>query len=188
MRPVEVTLLLWMFAPLVAAQDKPPAVNADAAILQDFTKRVGEYVKLHKSVEDSLPRLKKTESPEKIERHEHELARRIREARGPAGEGAIFTPEIGAEFKRLIALAMQGQKATVVKQSLKHAEPVRAPKRLRVNHSYPEHLPLQSTPPTLLENLPRLPPELEYRIVGHDLILRDAKANLVVDLVPNAIP
>ena len=189
MRQAQLTLVFWTLPLIMAGQEKTPvAVNADATIVQDFEKRVGEYLKLHKSVEGSLPRLKKTENPEKIERHEHELARKIREARGPVGQGAIFTPEIGAEFKRLISIAMQGQKATVVKQSLKHAEPVNLSKRLRVNHSYPEHLPLQSTPPTLLENLPKLPPDLEYRVVGHDLILRDAKANLIVDLLPNAIP
>ena len=31
-------------------------------------------------------------------------------------------------------------------------------------------------------------PEVEYRVVGHDLLLRDVEANLVVDLIPNAIP
>jgi hypothetical protein len=74
-----------------------------------------------------------------------------------------------------------------IEKSLKHAEPVRMP-RLRINHAYPEHVPLQSTPPTLLQNLPRLPPDIEYRIVGHDLTLLDAKANLIIDLIPNAIP
>jgi hypothetical protein len=47
---------------------------------------------------------------------------------------------------------------------------------------------LQSTPPTILMNLPRLPPELEYRINGRALVLRDTNANLVVDLIPDAIP
>lgn len=188
MRPAQLIPVFWTLPLAVAGQSQPPAVNADAAIVQDFAKRIGEYQKLQKSVEGSLPRLKKTENPEKIERHEHELARKIREARGSAGQGAMFTPEIGGEFKRLISLAMQGQKAAVVQKSLKHAEPVHLAKRLRVNHSYPEHIPLQSTPPTLLENLPKLPPELEYRVVGRDLILRDAKANLIVDLLPDAIP
>jgi hypothetical protein len=169
MRLTQLTLVFWTLPFVVAGQEKPPvAVNADAAIVQDFEKRIADYQKLRKSVEGSLPRLKKTENPEKIERHEHELGRKIREARGPAGQGAIVTPEIGAEFK--------------------HAEPVHLSKSLRVNHSYPEHLPLQSTPPTLLDNLPKLPPDLEYRVVGHDLILRDAKANLIVDLLPNAVP
>jgi hypothetical protein len=73
-----------------------------------------------------------------------------------------------------------------VKKSLARAEPVRL--TLHVNDTYPAKIPLQSTPPTILLNLPRLPPELEYRIVGHALVLRDAVANVVVDLIPDAIP
>jgi hypothetical protein len=36
--------------------------------------------------------------------------------------------------------------------------------------------------------LPELPPELSYRFVGRDLVLKDIKAGLVVDVLPNAIP
>jgi hypothetical protein len=36
-------------------------------------------------------------------------------------------------------------------------------------------------------NLPPLPAELEYRVVGHSLILRDIEANLIVDFIVNAI-
>jgi hypothetical protein len=49
-------------------------------------------------------------------------------------------------------------------------------------------LPLQSTPPSLLANFPELPKEVEYRIVGHNLILRDVDANLIIDFLTNAIP
>jgi hypothetical protein len=49
-------------------------------------------------------------------------------------------------------------------------------------------MPLTTTPPTLLSKLPQLPPELAYRIVGRDLTLKDTKAGLIVDLIPNAIP
>jgi hypothetical protein len=59
---------------------------------------------------------------------------------------------------------------------------------LKVNEAYPPNIPLQSTPATILLNLPRLPQELEYRIAGHALVLRDAVANIVVDLMPDAIP
>jgi hypothetical protein len=59
---------------------------------------------------------------------------------------------------------------------------------LEVNQEYPQTSALQSTPPTLLSNLPKLPPELEYRIVGQELVLLDTKANLIVDLLPDALP
>ena len=49
-------------------------------------------------------------------------------------------------------------------------------------------MPLQSTPPSLLMNLPDLPKGLEYRLLGNELVLRDADANVIVDYVPNAVP
>ena len=58
---------------------------------------------------------------------------------------------------------------------------------LRVNESYPAGAPLPTVPPSLLLNLPPLPPEVEYRIVGTDLILHDVEANLIVDWIPDAI-
>src|SRR6266478_1757686 len=68
---------------LANAQQGPP-VNAGAAILQDFEKRVAGYVKAHKAAEGKLHSLKPTPSPEKIARHERELRRSIREARRSA--------------------------------------------------------------------------------------------------------
>jgi hypothetical protein len=32
-----------------------------------------------------------------------------------------------------------------------------------------------------------LPPQVDYRIVGKALLLRDVDANLIVDYIPNAI-
>jgi hypothetical protein len=81
---------------------------------------------------------------------------------------------------------MRDGNQTRVQASLKRAEPVQW--KLRVNDSFPAHLPLQSTPPTVLANLPKLPPELEYRVVGHGLVLRDVDANLVIDYIAAAIP
>jgi hypothetical protein len=43
-------------------------------------------------------------------------------------------------------------------------------------------------PPTLLINLPQLPREVAYRIVGHDLVLLDTEARIVVDFIPGVIP
>jgi hypothetical protein len=35
--------------------------------------------------------------------------------------------------------------------------------------------------------LPKLPKELEFRFVGSTLILRDTKANIIADILPNAL-
>jgi hypothetical protein len=160
-------------------------VNHDSAVIADFEARVADYVKLRKKVRGDAV-LKPTTSPEVILQRQTELAKKIREGRPDAAQGAIFTPPVAAEFRRLIGLTMQGPEAHRIRKSLRDAEPTRAP--IQVNGQYPSYLPLQSTPPTLLLNLPPLPPELDYRIVGRDLVLRDTEANLIVDILPQAIP
>lgn len=176
---------LLLAIPLALAAQDRGRVNPDAAIVADFEKRAAEYAKLHQSLESQLPALKPTRSQEAIVHHEHELARKIRKARLGAKQGDIFSPPIASEFRRLIGIAMQGDSSRI-HGSLRNAEPVRL--RLRVNQAFPSTVPLQSTPPTLLMNLPKLPPELDYRVLGPTLALRDTKANIVVDLVPNAVP
>ena len=166
----------------------PNAVNPDAALTEAFQKRVVDYVKLHNNAEAKLTRLKKpTTSPAKIQHYQHELREAIVRQRPHAIQGNIFTPEISREFQRLIGLAYQGD-ATTIKASMLHAEPGTRQLRVRVNRGYPSNMPLQSMPASLLSNLPPLPPELEYRAVGGDLVLRDVGANLIVDMIPGVIP
>jgi hypothetical protein len=177
---VVVTLAVVLF---VVAQDN---ANPQALALQDFQKRVDDFVRLEKNLAKGLSATKPTTEPEAILDRQHELAGKLRAARKQAKQGDIFTPEIAKEFRRLLALARQGQNDTHIKKSLERAEPVRL--TLHVNDAYPPDIPLQSTPPSILLNLPRLPPEVEYRIVGRTLVLRDMVANLVIDLIPDAVP
>jgi len=175
-------LLVLITAIALAAQ----ITNPDSAIIQDFQKRVDAYVQLRKGIESKQVQLKSSASPEEITKRQHELAHAIREARKTAKQGDIFTPEIAMEIRRLIGLATKPGDGPRVRRSLRSAEPIQV--HLHVNDTYPSGLPLQSTPPTLLENLPKLPPDIEYRLTGSDLILLDAKANLVVDIINNASP
>jgi hypothetical protein len=177
-----VASVLWRGVPGLSQE----TVSQDIAQIQDFEKRIDGYMQLRKTAEGKLPRLTPTESPAAISQHEKDLGQRIREARLDARQGDIFTPEIVVQFQRLIGLAGQGKGADHIKKSLKHAEPVAI--KLRVNDIYPAGVPLQSTPPTLILNLPKVPQELDYRVVGHDLVLRDSGANLVVDFIPGVIP
>jgi len=169
-----------------AFQAPAPVVNTDSKVLADFTNRVNHYMKLRKKAGETLQAPKPTKSQAAINSHEHQLADQIREARESAKQGDIFTPEISEVFRRLIAVAAKGSDGTRMKQSLRRAEPVNL--TLRVNRPYPDGLPLQSSPPTLLANLPPLPKELDYRVVGHSLILRDIEANLIIDFVDGMIP
>ena len=167
----------------VAAQQQQ--VNQKSAVIAEFQKRIASYMKLHNAAARQLPSLKSKASSGEISRYQHALASRIIASRPHAVQGEIFTPPIAAEFRRLIRTAMTGSRAHRIRSSLQRGAPVKS--KIEVNHPYPAMAPLETTPPSLLLNLPKLPSGLEYRVVQHDLVLHDVKANLVVDFVPRAI-
>jgi hypothetical protein len=156
----------------------------DAATVKDFQGRVAKYLEVHKATGISN---KPSNSPNKLADQKQQAEEKIRESRPAAKQGDIFTPPIGAYFKKQIAATLQGPEGAKVRASLRRAEPL-PNLRLEVNEKYPQSLPLQSTPPTLLLNLPRLPGELQYRIVGSTLVLYDTASDLIVDLLSGAVP
>ena len=154
---------------------------------EDFASRLAEYRKLHDRAASQVSKLRPTPRPEEIARHERDLAYKIRSARPEGAQGNIFTPQIAAQFKGVIAETMKGEDGMKIRQSLSRSEPVNVD-GLRVNQAYPKGVPLQTTPPTLLAKLPPLPKGYEYRLVGSSLVLFDVEAGLVVDFIPAAVP
>jgi len=152
--------------------------------LLSSSKESNEYMKLRQKALAGLAVPKNTDSPEKIAEFQKQLAGKIRDLRPQARQGDLFTPEVVGLFQRLVAMAMRGKDGALIRTSFQRAEPVESG-HLEVNTAYPDGLPLQSMPPSLLLNLPRLPKELEYRFVGRELILRDTQANLIVDVIPD---
>ena len=163
----------------------PQSANQDDALVKDFESRVTAYMDLRKKEAGSTPR--PTNSPEKIVESQQNLAIKIKALRQDAKQGDIFTPEIADYFRRQISATLAGPQGRKIRASLRHAEPEHAASP-KVNQTYPPGIPLQSTPPTLLLNLPGLPKELEYRIVGRNLIVHDLAPNIIVDLVADAVP
>lgn len=156
----------------------------EAATVKDFQDRVAKYLELHK--EQGIGG-KRSDSADKLTEQKQQARQKIRASRTAAKQGDIFTPPIGAYFKKQIAATMQGPDGAKIRASLRHAEPLPQIK-LKVNARYPQKLPLQSTPPSLLLNLPPLPGKLQYRIVGSTLVLYDVASGLIVDLLPDAVP
>lgn len=181
------TALLFLSPSLAFPQNNSnPGVNRDAAIGSDFEQRVASYMKIHQHAQNGLTAPKKTESAEKIPEYQHQLAAKIRELRPQAQQGDVFTPETVGLFERLIASALNGQDGEKIRKSYEHAEPAAIRGiRLEVNQTYPDGVPLQSMPPSLLLNLPALPKDLEYHFVGRELVLLDVPANLIVDVIPD---
>lgn len=161
------------------------ATKDDAQIVRDFETRVAKYIDVRKKDAGSAPH--PTNSPEKIAETRQDVASKTKAIRSGAKQGNIFTPEIATYMRKRISQALSGPSGARIRASLRHAEPVDGI-HLRVNETYPQGVPLQSTPPSLLLTLPTLPDGLEYRIVGSNLLLRDIEPNLVVDFLPNSIP
>ena len=160
----------------------------DAAALEKFTVSVDGYLTLRRSIEKKLPALKnKEELPEMIAAHQQALARKIREGRPNAKPGDIFSRDVREAFRHLILSVFQDPKTAVVNSTVQQQKTAQEVS-LRVNGVYPDAVAETTFPPALLQKLPQLPEELAYRIAGHDLVLVDIKANLVVDLFHEALP
>jgi hypothetical protein len=177
-------------------------INPDALVLADFQKRVDAYMAIHRDAAKDAPALKETNDPAKIKAAQEALGANIRAKRATAKPGDILTPEVQNKFRRLMYPVVQGPAAqgtsgsakavkADVKDELKENTEERKeegrPVPLKVNAVYPPDTPLPSTPPQVLKSLPKLPEQLEYRIVGKSLIIRDVEANIIVDFAPNAI-
>lgn len=178
-------LLVWTGSVAGAPGDTGQKANPDALVLADFQERIDKYMKLHDEVAKGAAEMKETRDPAEIHEAQTTLAERIRAARKDARAGDIFTPEIRTAFRRLMYPELKGKDGRETKAVIKEDSPKHVP--LVVNASYPEGAPLPTVPAKLLANLPRLPEDLEYRIVNRHLILRDVDANLIVDYIPNAI-
>ena len=166
-------------------QREQPA-NATAAALKDFSERIDAYLDLRNSVKGKGPALKETDNAAAIKAAQETLAANIRHARADAKPGDIFTPAIRAQFRQLLYPELKGEDGRAAKRILKDDAPPPAQVPLKVNAPYVADS-KPSVPVNLLVNMPKLPMELEYRIVGKHLVLVDVDANLIVDFVPNAI-
>ena len=167
-----------------AAPAAQAVVSADPATLEDFTRRLDAYVDVQRRLAKDSPTLKETNNPGDITAAQDSLAAKIRAARHDARRGDIFTPEVTTLFRRLMYPELTGPEGRETKANISDEE---AKVRLAVNARYPATEPLQTLPPNILANLPQLPEDMEYRVVGRALVLRDVDANIIVDFIPNAI-
>jgi hypothetical protein len=163
----------------------PPAgpVNDDAKALAGFLDHANQYVLVHQKLENTLPKLSKESTPEQIDGHQRALAKLIQDARKDAKQGDIFTPDAQVVVKKLITKVFSGPDGASLKASIMDENP--GVPNLKVNARYPDEIPVSTIPPQLLEGLPKLPEEMEYRFVGNDLILMDTHAHIIADFVPN---
>ena len=186
LKPCSVLMLLTSVS-LLSWPQNPVTPVALQTPIAEFDQRVAAYMKIHTAAtQEAGGRVATTKSAEQLNDKRRAIADGILARRKAAAQGDIFTTAIAVEFRRLIQANLK-HKSNAVRTSIKSDEQGTKPV-VRVNGAYPENAPLETMPPTLLMALPKLPSELDYRLIGTTLILRDTVANLVIDILPNALP
>jgi hypothetical protein len=165
-----------------------PLTPRDAAALQQWTLNLEDYSVLREQAARVAPPPRLPASATELLRAEATFAAEIRARRPAAQVGDLFTFDVRRTFRKLIARAITEHQivladllADLVSDIVASSEgPV-------VNQRLPWQLGA-AIPPCLLAALPPLPKELQYRLVGRDLVLIDLDANLVIDILPEALP
>ena len=160
-------------------------VDPTAAVLRDFDKRIDDYMAVHKKLEAMLPKLPDNATPQQIDQNQRAMGELVAQARANAKPGDLFTPDMQRFVHQRFTAIFKGKSGQYAKNYI-HDEP--HPVTPEINKRYPDTIPLATMPLRVLAELPKLPPELEYRFVGNHLILMDVHAHLILDYVLNAIP
>lgn len=147
----------------------------------DFGARVRSYFELRTTLEEGLPPLTLTSNPADIWAAELALAKRIRIARREEKQGAIFSPAISAEFRNALLRVMDAKTMETILDDnpgeFSH----------EINGTYPKTRSYSTVPASILELLPGLPTDIQYRFLGRHLVLHDTRANVIVDRLPCAV-
>jgi hypothetical protein len=170
---------------LDARQGRP--VNANAKAIHEFQEEVRDYVKLQRQLKETLPDLPRDATPVQIDQHQRALQALIQTKRKSAKPGDIFEREIRPVIRRLLYGVFAGSDGKRLRATIRDEDPGPAVK-LVINGRYPDSVPLSTVPPQVLQGLPPLPEELEYRFINDQLILLDKDAQIIVDYLAGAIP
>jgi hypothetical protein len=189
-RSLAAVILATMLAPSRGAGQ--PAEQDGRSGPRPFKISVEQYVQLHRRVRATLPPLEVSPEPGTILKASDRLADAIREGRPGARPGEVFNPVVAATFHARINYALRDpdRRKRIVERltEVEEDEDERPPEGWRpaVNGTL-DWFSTGATPHSILEALPELPEELQYRFVGLDLILLDVDANLIVDILPAAV-
>ena len=163
-----------------------PLSPAEAEALATMNDKIKAYIDLHVKIEKTLPVLPKDSSPQQIDKNQRDFEVLMRQARAGAKQGDIFTPQATPVIRSLLATIFDGPEGKLLKASIFDENPGRI--KLAVNERYPDNVPLSNVPAQVLQTLPKLSEDVEYRFIGDNLILFDSHAHIVADFIPDVMP
>ena len=156
----------------------PAAIEERAFV--DFQTRIDAYMALHRRLARSTGAMPDDEG----DFFGDEMRAALVAARPHARQGGFFTPAVETALRMridrslLLGLPVIGGRPY---------EPLLGEPAPAVNSAFPV-VSGAVTWQALFLKLPELPPELGYALWGRDLVLVDVVANLVLDVMPEALP
>lgn len=183
---LRVAMLTLLLLPGLARGSQWTPADSEYMVVSRFLTAVDAYVVEHHRFFEPLPEGMMCLAEDTIARL-NALAEVPREARTAPREGAIFTPDVADLFRRRLATRFFGDEysgADLVAEMQKR-EVVASPIRVNEPPAWEVDNAMQLP---LLRDLPLLPEELEYQLVGRNLVLIDVSSNLIVDVIRAALP
>lgn len=162
------------------------AQSAGRGGLQVFGQRIAAYAELHQRVHAVFPPSAPTDAYVLVRRRAH-LGAAIRAERAQAEQGEIFDAATAAALRDVVADALRGVDVELLLVDLYEGCEMPTGYRPEVNRSYPDWATHQM-PIAMLVALPALPAGIQYRLIDHDLLLWDIEADLIIDVLPDALP
>ena len=178
-----VTLVVVTTVATVPPRTRPPQESA----MERFERAINDYAQMRQRIERLVPAFLVTADPRTIQAAVDARATAIRAARPNARAGDMFGAGTDVVLGGLIVNALAARGHRVVDLFEEEGEVPPGTPKPAVNQRYPSALG-HAIWPSVLNALPVLPKPLEYRLDGRNLILVDVDANLVVDILENALP
>lgn len=183
-----VGVMLIVSAPALAASDfqAAPGTGIDATRIKAFDDEIARYLQLRRRLRTEVDGLKPGSTAVQIVNASDALAAAIQRARPHAKAGSFFSQGTAVVLKRRISDTIRTENLVPVLATIDDEKAVPGP--VTIYRRFPAASQMATMPPSLLAVLPPLPKELEYRIIGTALVLRDVDAALILDFIPGAIP
>lgn len=175
-------LLFLLVTTLAGAQT---SVNPQAAALADFQQRLTRYLELREDLADKLKSLSTTPSAAELAARQESLAAALREVRKTAKPGDLIPPAVAELIRKAVAADLK-RRTAVEKRGVLADVPGGPPPV--INRTYPAQAALATVPPLLLNTLPRLPDNLQYRFYDRHIVILDGDVEIIVDYIGNALP
>lgn len=167
------------------ASAPPSNVNPQTAAMVDFQQRLDAYLQLRTDLSKKLKPLDSTADAGELATRQEALAKALQQHRKMAKQGDLVPAPV-AEMIRATVTNDFRKRAADVRQALFAEIPKgRTP---TINRFYPSDDAMPTVPPLILNELPPLPDNLQYRFFDRHVVILDGDTQIIIDYVVNVLP